>query len=153
MSNKNLGLIIISLIVGGLVGNYVGMNYYYNQGVSDSRIKLEKVGILQPLPKESLSVFGKVLSYNGQRISLEIIGSYDPLSDSEKSEIKTVLLQPATVVILRTFDEQVTSGAIPYTDTAVEQTKISAGDQIVVESVKNVIGAKKITAIKIIIIK
>ena len=153
MDNKNLVKIVFALIIGGLIGGFIGMNYSYSKGIEDSRAKLEKLGILQPVIKESLSVFGKVLSSDGKTISLEVVSSYDPLATPGSPETKTVLTTPTTEVILRKFEEATKPGLVPYSDTKIELSALAVGDQVVVESDKNVIGVKEVTAVKIIVTK
>ncbi len=145
--------IIVSLLVGALVGNFLGREYYLELGMENARAKLEKAGILQPIPQESFSVFGKVVFNDGQKIKLEVAPAYDPLSDQKKPEIKNLSLEPKTEVIKRVFDEKAQLGAIPYKDTKMEIANIAVGDQIVVESNENVIGKSKIVAKKIIAVK
>ncbi|MEK7066519.1 MAG: hypothetical protein AAB965_03055 [Patescibacteria group bacterium] len=152
MNNKTLVEIVLFFVVGVLVGGIASMSYFYNKGVSDSRARLEKVGILEPLPRESFFDFGKVFSKNGKEIKFEI-ASYDPLSTPNETEIKTVFLQSDTKLVLRVFNDTTEQGAVSFIDTEIKPTKLSVGDHIVVESDKNVIGAKEINAIKIIVTK
>lgn len=146
--------IIVSLVIGAILGAVIGGQfYYYKKGIADARAKLEKAGVLTPLPTESNSVFGKVSNFDGQKMIVEAFPAYDPLASDRKPIFKNAVLTTETSAFKRVNNPKFgTPKSTPFYDEGINLSDISVGDQVVVEADENILNKSEFKAKTIILV-
>ena len=154
---KTTIIFIVLIVATVFISRFYFFNQGYTQATNDVRGKLEQSGIVAPLPKEVLSLFGTIKSIDEKTntISLDAYPPYDPVSPgSSKTKLVSVVVSSDTEVIKRGTNEvdllSNKTGALEFKDTPISLGSLRAGDQIYVDSKDNILDKVSIVASKII---
>ncbi|MBI5449348.1 hypothetical protein HY948_03470 [Candidatus Gottesmanbacteria bacterium] len=161
-SSKTTSKLILTFLVLVAVVLLVSKIYFFNQGYSkateDIRDKLEKSGLVTPLPEEVFSVFGIVESIDEKLgiLMLNAYPPYDPLaSGAVKTKAMSISISSDTKIVKRTTNEDdILSGksdALTLKDEAISLSGLRTGDQVNVESKDNILNKESFVASKIIL--
>lgn len=136
--------------------------YYFSQGYTratvDIRDRLEKGGVVAPMPKEVFALFGIVKSIDEKTntVSLDAYPPYDPASpSSSQTKVISVTVSSDTQIVKRTTNEadllSNKTGELTFKDEVINLSALRAGDQVNVESKENILDKTSFTASKIIL--
>lgn len=137
-------------------------SYFFDQGylqaTKDVRARLEKSGVIAPLPVEVSTVFGIIRSVDEEKgvINLDAYPPYDPASPlSSQTKVVSVVVTDGTEILKRTMNEEdVLKGktdSLTFNDEKISLSSLKVGDQVNVESKENVLGKSSFVASKIIL--
>ncbi len=141
--NKTLTLsIVVALIVGGVVGYFVGSLSGFEKGKTTQQEKLGGlVDLVFPKPPEMIrSASGIITAVNGSSLSLEIGDPEDYLPHTDgtqqKKVVRTATLTPSTKILLIDSTQIDAQGNPKITE--LSATDLKVGDAVTVRTDKNI---------------
>ena len=154
--NKNIAKVIaLTLIFVGILyqGAVFLFDYGYSSAKNEIRSKLERDGIITPLPVFVSYVTARVNEVDDSTKTLDVLifKNYDPLFDSNLKQVRGVIRTVGdTEVVRRISSNQSPEG---YVDTKIQFVDIKPGDQVGLVSTENILNKKDFQVSKIVVLE
>jgi len=145
-------LILVALIYQSILFSY---NYGYSLAKSEIRAKLEKEGIISPLPDSLFYLVGQVTKVDIGNLTMEAVvyRNYDPLfNENQKKDSVLVRLIDNTEIIKRTTLLEPIDGQI-YLDERILLVDIKPDDQVGFLATENVLKTNNFQVSKVVVLE
>jgi len=157
MERTTLASLIAVLVVGTVIGFYVGNRMGVAQGGALARKQLEAGGVIPKKPERVLSIGGEVESIvAGGTLTFRAQAFTDPLRPDLGPTSYTVTFGPTTQFVWRTTNvamPQAGKPLPPYTEVAIAASAIQQGNRVIVESADNILGKDSFAATRVILVQ